>query len=415
VGILRSIAILLAIAVGLCAQSASVLPETAAGVPTAAEIDSVMKDLSGITGFQIHKQIPFQLVTRDEVNRFLKDQIRRSVKPEEIRAEEVTLKMFGFVPQDFDLRQNTIDLLTEQAAAFYDFHRKKLFISDWATHNMRDAALVHELAHALADQNFPIEKFLNTNANDSEESLARQTVVEGQASWLMIEWAARRQGKSLADPANAERYLKLDSREDVDDSSFPVFGKEPLYIRRTLMFPYDEGGVFQQAVFVKEGKEAFSDVFRRPPATTAQILHPERYFGGVRSSAPGLPKPAPHSRKFIDGTLGELDQRILLRQYLNVELSDDLSPHMKGAAFRIDELKSSHRRTLVYVSEWDDESAAARYFEAYQQVLRGKWKQVEIADHSSIRFTGHSEEGYFRVDLQGRQVISTEGLETAEP
>ena len=129
-------------------------------VPTASEIDSVLKGLADITGFKVRKQLPFQLVTRDEVNKFLKEQIRHSVKPEELRAEETTLRKFGFVPRDFDLRETTIQLLTEQAAAYYDFHRKKLFISDWATQNMREVALIHELAHALADQNFPIQKFL---------------------------------------------------------------------------------------------------------------------------------------------------------------------------------------------------------------------------------------------------------------
>ena len=54
---------------------------------------------------------------------------------------------------------------------------------------------MHELAHALADQNFPIQKFLSENSEDSEQSLARETVVEGQASWLMIEYGARRAGR----------------------------------------------------------------------------------------------------------------------------------------------------------------------------------------------------------------------------
>jgi len=133
-------------------------------LPTAAEINSVLKDLSDITGFKIHRQLPFAMVTRDQVNKYLKDQIRHNVKPDEIRAEEVTLKKFGFVPKDFDLKKNTIELLTEQAAAFYDFHRKKLFISDWAAQNMRQAALVHELGHALADQNYSLEKFLGREA-----------------------------------------------------------------------------------------------------------------------------------------------------------------------------------------------------------------------------------------------------------
>lgn len=161
------------IAVGLIAIVAGAWQPKNPGLPTAAEINGILKELADITGFTIHRELPFAAINREQVNDYLKEQIRETVKPQEIQAEEVSLKMLGFVPEDFDLKQTTIDLLTEQAAAFYDFHRRKLFISDWATVNMRDEALIHELAHALADQNFPIRKFMDSRSDDSEVSRAR--------------------------------------------------------------------------------------------------------------------------------------------------------------------------------------------------------------------------------------------------
>jgi hypothetical protein len=378
-------------------------------LPTATEIDSMLRTLSDISGFQIRKQLPFQLVTRAEVNKFLKDQIRRSVKPEELRAEEATLRKFGFVPPDFDLKKTTIDLLTEQAAAFYDFHRKKLFISDWATQNMREVALVHELAHALADQNFPIRKFLGKGSEDSEQSLARETVVEGQASWLMIEYGARQSGRTLKDPRTAAELLKDQPDGGDGDSAYPVFSKAPLYIRRTLMFPYEEGEKFQQAVFLKEGKAAFSRVFDSPPASTAQVIHPDRYFAKIVPTSPELPKPIRHAKTFVGGSVGELDQRILLQQYLDSGSADDLAPRLKGSSYRIDEIKPD-RQMLVYASEWEDEKAASQYFSAYQRILRGKWKQVEITAQSDSQFSGKCEDGYFSVVLKGNRVLSSEGF-----
>ena len=380
-------------------------------LPTKDEIRQVMNGLSSITGFQVRKQLPFQLVTRDEVNKYLKDQIRRSVKPEELRAEEATLKKFGFVPPDFDLKKTTIELLTEQAAAFYDFHRKKLFISDWATRNMRETALVHELAHALADQNFPIQKFLGKGNEDSEASQARESVVEGQASWLMIEFAARQAGRSLKDPETASEFLK--DQSDSDDGAYPVFSKAPLYIRRTLMFPYEDGQRFQQAVFLKEGNAAFARVFEQAPVSTAQIIHPERYFAKVLATSPELPKPIRHSKAFVNGSVGELDQRILLQQYLDTGSADTLAPKLRGGAYRIDEIKGDHRLMLVYVSEWEDEKAAGQYFDAYQRVLRGKWKQVDVTLQNATKFSGKSEDGYFSLELKGTKVQSEEGF--AEP
>jgi hypothetical protein len=378
-------------------------------LPTAEEINVVLRELSDITGFRIRKQLPFALITRDQINQYLKEQIQQSVKPDEIRAEETTLKKFGFAPADFDLKQTTIDLLTEQAAAFYDFKRKKLFISDWATVNMRDVALIHELAHALADQNFPIQKFTNKGPDNSESSLAREAVVEGQASWLMLEVGARRTGRTLADPQTAREFLETSA--DAPTSDYPVFNKAPLYLRRTLMFPYDEGEKFQQAVFLRDGKPAFGRVFRDPPISTTQIEHPDRYFEHTPLSSPDLPKPLKHAKPFVEGAMGELETRILLEQYVSAQTAEALGPKLKGANYRVDETKPSHRMTLVYASEWTDEDAASLYFEAYRKVLRGKWKSLEVTTESPDRFAGKSEDGYFAVARSGNTVLSKEGFE----
>ncbi len=67
-------------------------------------------------------------MSKRQLRQFLTKRIKKTLKPEEIYADELALKMFGLVPQDFDLRKSTIDLLTEQAAAFYDYDEKKLFL-----------------------------------------------------------------------------------------------------------------------------------------------------------------------------------------------------------------------------------------------------------------------------------------------
>ena len=123
------------------------------------DIDRSMRELSEITGLRAPKRVAYDSITKDHVNQFLKDRVKETVKPEDLRIEELTLKKFGFIPSDFDLAKSTVELLTEQAAAFYDFRKKKLFLTDWAS-GMRDDALVHELAHALADQNFGLERFM---------------------------------------------------------------------------------------------------------------------------------------------------------------------------------------------------------------------------------------------------------------
>jgi hypothetical protein len=363
-----------------------------------------MSELAAISGFSVRHPVVFESITRDQVSQFLQERIKDSVKPEEIRAEELTLKKFGFVSQDFDLKKTTLELLTEQTAAFYDFHRKKLYITDWAAASVQDEALVHELAHALADQNFSLEKYSSKVENDSEKSLARQAVVEGQASWLMRE-VLLRHGTDI-DAAGKDAAGKGATEAE---EKFPVFDQAPLYFQRTLMFPYNEGEAFQKAVFEKFGKEGYTRVFRNPPVSAQQILHPELYFAGLAPLDPDLPE-IKGMKRLVEGPLGELDHSILLQQYCGEDAARETSPHWRGARYRIYENRKEKRAVLVYRSIWNSDASAARFFMLYQQVLKGKWKRMEVSYQSDSRVAGLGDDGYFCVDLSATVVTSREGL-----
>src|SRR5260370_39336601 len=92
-----------------------------------AEISTIEDGLSAITGLRFTHNVPYAVINKEQPRVYLEQRIKEAVKPAELHAEELTLKMLGLVPSDFDLRQNTVDLMTEQAAAFYDYNKKKLF------------------------------------------------------------------------------------------------------------------------------------------------------------------------------------------------------------------------------------------------------------------------------------------------
>jgi hypothetical protein len=235
--------------------------------------------------------------------------------------------------------------------------------------------------------------------------------VEGQASWLMLEVVARRNGRTLADENTAREVLSMDTSGT--DSEYPVFSKAPLYMRKTLLYPYDAGQRFQQAVFLHDGKAGFARVFRDPPVSSAQIDYPERYFAHDAPQLPALPKIAREVREFVSGTQGELETRILLEQYISESFAQELGPQVKGGQYRIEENRKTHRRTLVYISEWMDEHSAGRFFDAYQDVLRGKSKTIAVSALTPTEFSGKTEDGYFSVIRNGKQVLARERY--AEP
>ncbi len=373
------------------------------------EIGNDLRELTEITGLKMRHQVPFDLITKDQVNKFLKDRVQDVTTPEDLRIEELGLKKFGFVPQDFNLEKTTVDLLTEQAAAFYDYHKKKLYITDWAPSGMRQAALVHELAHALADQHFRLERFIKQSRDDDDLSMARMAVMEGQATWLMSEAVERKAGQTLKGAAGSAELMSR--AMESGGGEYPVFEAAPLYLRRTLVFPYTQGMLFQNAVFEKLDQAAFSEVFRRPPVSTQQVMHPKKYFDALTPTRPTLPKFSVHGyKRLVAGTMGELDHSILLEQFLDERRAGRIAPHWRGGLYALDENKGEHRVVLSYSVEWEDADWARQFFEAYQEVLRKKWRQIEVASTSDGTFAGRGDDGYFVVRLEGTVVRSLEGL-----
>ena len=370
-------------------------------------------DLTQISGMKLRHPVPCDYITKAKINAFLNQRMKDAASPEEIRAEELALKKFGFVPQDFDLAKTTVDLLTEQAAAFYDYNRKKLFITESTPSDTQEPVLAHELSHALADQNFNLARFIRQGRKSDDGATARLAVMEGQATWLMSEYLARKSGQSLKDsPALASSMSRLGESAA---GEFPVYDNAPLYMRLTLVFPYTRGMLFQNAVCERDGQEGFAEVFRRAPVSTQQVIHPEDYFSNVKPTQPELPDAhLPRGYKsLIGGALGELDHAVLLEQFTGRQQAAEIAPHWRGCNFELRENKKAGRVVLLYAAEWDSEESASRYFAAYREALEKKWKKMSVASETADSVTGSGDDGRFELRRKGAIVTSVEGLDAA--
>ncbi|MBI2689825.1 MAG: hypothetical protein HYX27_26260 [Acidobacteria bacterium] len=339
------------------------------------QIDSTMEELAALTGLSPKSKVDRDFITREKLKEFLQTRIAETVKPEEVRVEELTLKLFGFVPENYNLKESTVNLLTEQAAAFYDYRRKKMFLLESAPEISQRFVLIHELAHALADQHFPLEKFIRQGSND-DSATARMAVMEGQAQWLMYELMAKKAGQSLRkDPSMVRMFVNASG---TGLSQYPELSNAPLYIRESLLFPYTRGLAFQQAVIEKLGNAGFAEVFRHPPQSTREILHPELYFDKrkpPKRKAPKIPDAARYAEA-IEGELGEFDIYILLKQFVNEETADRLSPLWRGGQYRIVEDKRTQHPVLAFTLEFDAEPAAREFERLYREkVLPVKTKR----------------------------------------
>jgi hypothetical protein len=378
--------------------------------PAFSQIDSIVRSLSEITGLSEKHPVSYGRMNKRQLHQFLNKRIKKTLKPKEIYADELALKMFGLVPQEFDLRKSTVDLLTEQAAAFYDYDAKKLFLLDDSSFKSESTTLAHELSHALADQYFDLDKFMDETPSNDDENLAHTAVVEGQASWLMLAYDLKQSGQP---PVPTPDMLKtvVDSSE-LALTDYPVLKGSPLYIQQSLLFPYTQGTLFFDAVYKKMGKRAFTLVFTDAPADSAQIIHPDRYFAHQKPTVPELPKLSSieQKRQLTQGSVGEFDHQMLLRQYLGEAKANELAPHLRGGQFEILELGKQHKPLLSYVSEWDSDEQATNFFASYRKILQAKWKHCDISTAKPAMLAGIGDNGYFVTLLVGDTVSSIEGL-----
>lgn len=385
----------------------------AAAFGSSPQIPEILRQLSAITGLDIKKAVVQHTMQRSELQAYFEKRIKEVTKPEEIELEELALKKLGFLPPDYDLKKSTIELMAEQAAAFYDYRAKKMVLLADGGGLSEEMALVHELSHALADQHFRLEKFLEKAAGSDDGSLARMAVMEGQATWIMSEFMARRSGQSLRDSDSMiEMMVNMASS---GGSGFPVFEKAPLYMRESLVFPYGQGMRFQHKIIRALGQQAFSEVFRRAPETTQEILHPELYLErrqGVRTlprnpELPVLPQPKSWKR-LTDGTSGEFDHYIWLKQY--DEANKELAASWRGGFYALWKRKSDKRVALAYASQWESADAAQRFFRSYRKVLEGKSKDFRVEAETASELKGSNSDGAFVVRAAGDRVSVIEGL-----
>jgi hypothetical protein len=221
-------------------------------------------------------------------------------------------------------------------------------------------------------------------------------VMEGQAQWLMYEFMAKKSGQSLkTDPSMVRMFANASS---MGLSQYPELSNAPLYIRESLLFPYTRGLLFQQAVVEKLGDAGFAEVFRNPPRSTREILHPELYFHTkkqAKTKVPGIPNAGRYTEA-VEGELGEFDIYILLKQFADEATADKLSPHWRAGHYRILERKENKNPLLAFALQFDNEQAAADFHRFYEEkVLQAKPKRT----------------GSNTVKLQGTRVSVLEGIE----
>jgi hypothetical protein len=264
-----------------------------------------------------------------------------------------------------DFYQLSKDLFTQGYSGFYLSETKEMYVlgqeSDLEAESR--AILAHEFTHALQDQHFDLQKLMPPDSDDYDRQLALSALVEGDAVWTTGLYA-----RSYMPSGD---YFKLKyAGAPLPPEDSPDF---PYYLGELGAFPYYYGDIFVGEVLDNNlyEFEAVNKVFADPPASTEQILHPEKYLTERDEPLPVAMPPLTDTLgtgwTYEHGaTIGEFSLLFLL-DYNYADDPDSAAAGWGGG--RYDLYTKGEDALLITVTRWDTEDDAIEFHEALHQTF----------------------------------------------
>jgi hypothetical protein len=298
------------------ASSASAGPPTSASVaPTEAPdpatvYASIETQVQAIRGLTARNPVAPKLLDDAGIKQLTADSFTKSNPPEVVKANERVMKAFGLLPADASLSDLYVKLLGSQVAGLYNPDDKTLYVvsKSGGLGPAQRTTFAHEFDHALQDQSFDLGSLSLDGVGHGDQSTARLALVEGDATLVMSIWQL--QNLSQAD-------LGQLLAESAADPGTQVLLDAPPVLRDSLLFPYTAGLSFVQGLQAG-GWQAVNAAFEKPPASTEQVLHPEKYASGEAPIAVTLPADLPARlgtgwKTSFEDTNGEFSLAVWLR------------------------------------------------------------------------------------------------------
>ena len=339
--------------------------ETACQISTTA-----LKRASQIRGLPIKEETPCSIKDKEQVKDYLIHTINTKIPKERMAAEALIYRAFGFIPRTFNYEEGIVKLYLDQLGGFYDPESNSFTMAAWIPAMLQVTVAVHELTHALQDQYYNLEEFIDIKKYSSDQLLARSALVEGDATAVMIDYTRDLLGqKSIANDSDISALMM---QNIVGTSMFASLNDIPESLKLSLLFPYTSGLRFVHHFLKSGGYSKIDTMFRRPPRSTEEILHPDKYL----NNDPDFVDVQVGSNLIPDGatvthadTLGEFAISTLLATFEKdkgrVASAAAGWAGDKVAIYKIDRGVES----VVWVTAWDSEEDAQEFFSMYSQVL----------------------------------------------
>ena len=258
------------------------LTPTPVGQPASAELEKMAREalakVETLRGQKLSKPLKMGVKDKAQITGFIQERLKEEYGPDKVAAEGELLKLQGLLPNELDYGGFVTRLLAEQVAGFYDHTRQELHIAAWLPVFLQEPVMAHEIFHAIQDQEWGGGSLIDSKKYSHDAVMAHAALLEGDATIVMFNYQQMGTGVDLTDSSFGVNAIAASLPLQMASPQFPVMAVAPDYLKQSLIFPYQQGLLFV-AGLRKLGMswEDVRKVYADPPASTEQVLHPERY------------------------------------------------------------------------------------------------------------------------------------------
>ena len=317
------------------------------------------------------KPVAYITVKKEAVKEILNKKLEQQYSDKEFNDKIEAYVKIGLLDSSKGIREIMLGMLGEQIAGFYDTDRHVLYtISDLGLEPQFDAMIyVHELTHALQDQHFNLTSLgINDKGNDDKVA-AVMSLIEGDATLVIMQYFTK----------YGKLNLKMLMQAMLMDSS--KLNSAPYVLKKTLMFPYMDGMGLINKIYNTKGWTGVNEAYKKPPVSSEQILHPEKYFKKIDEPTaiklPNLKKMLGREWRVLDdNVMGELNTQILFDIHLGKWSSKKPSAGWDGDRYNVLENIKDGSYIFVWESVWDSEKDADEFYTAYNRIIEKKYPDI---------------------------------------
>ena len=338
----------------------------------------IAAQVSEIRGLDSPDRVEPTVIDRETVTKNLLEEFDTDNPPEQIAVTERIYKALGLLKPDDSLRDLYLELQGSQVIGYYDPTRKELFIvsHDGGLGPTERLTYAHEFVHELQDLHFDLNGLgLEQLVGDSDRRLARLSLVEGDATSAQTAWM-------IANLTPEE--LGQVAAEASDPALLEILTRMPSILLETSLFPYQAGATFVAGLKSDSGYAPVDAAYRRLPASTEQIIHPDAYQNAEMPIPVSVPANLPERLGtgwsiVAEDTLGELEIRVWLRA--GGEAGDVARVAAEGwGGDRLALIDGPDgASTLVWITAWDTVPDAEEFETAARSAIAGLGLDAVVA------------------------------------